>query len=174
MTEQWKPIPGWGDLYEVSDHGRVRSLPRRVPHYKGGTAQRKARLLRPGVISGYERVVLQRDRYIENAAVHRLVLTAFVGPCPPGMEACHGDADRRNNHLSNLRWDTKSANCKERTLQGGSPNAKKTHCPQGHPYTPENTRMDGGSRKCRECANRRNVEAKRRRRAARQSERTAA
>ena len=39
--------------------------------------------------------------------VHRLVLSAFVGPCPVGMEACHfPDRNPSNNHLENLRWDT--------------------------------------------------------------------
>lgn len=45
-----------------------------------------------------------------NRAVHRLVLEAFVGPCPPGMEACHNDGSPANNHLPNLRWDTRKAN----------------------------------------------------------------
>lgn len=42
--------------------------------------------------------------------IHTLVLTAFFGPCPPGLECCHGDGERTNNHLGNLRWDTRSAN----------------------------------------------------------------
>lgn len=43
--------------------------------------------------------------------VHRLVLEAFVGPCPPGMECCHDpDPDPANNRLENLRWDTKKGN----------------------------------------------------------------
>lgn len=43
-------------------------------------------------------------------SVHRLVLEAFVGPCPDGMEGCHNDGDKSNNRPSNLRWDTQSAN----------------------------------------------------------------
>src|SRR5690606_12624439 len=35
---------------------------------------------------------------------------------------------------------------------GAIPNAEKTHCPHGHPYTPENTRIEkSGRRRCREC-----------------------
>jgi hypothetical protein len=44
------------------------------------------------------------------ALVHRLVLEAFVGPCPEGMEGCHNDGNRLNNDLSNLRWGTRSDN----------------------------------------------------------------
>lgn len=65
--------------------------------------------------------------------VHRMVLLAFVGPCPEGCEACHfPDPDKTNNHLSNLRWDTKSANSRDAILQGvkkvgeGAPSAKLT------------------------------------------------
>lgn len=42
--------------------------------------------------------------------VHVLVLKAFHGPCPPGMEACHEDRDHQNNAASNLRWDTHQRN----------------------------------------------------------------
>lgn len=43
----------------------------------------------------------------------------FVGPCPPGMEACHfPDRDPTNNRLENLRWDTKKANAYDQYLHG--------------------------------------------------------
>lgn len=51
-----------------------------------------------------------RDGYLfvkirgRNRRVHRLVLEAFVGPCPPGMECRHLDDDPRNNRLDNLAW----------------------------------------------------------------------
>jgi hypothetical protein len=50
--------------------------------------------------------------------VHRLVLEAFVGPCPAGMEACHNNGVRTDNRLENLRWDTRSANCRDRIRHG--------------------------------------------------------
>lgn len=48
--------------------------------------------------------------YGKTMAVHRLILLAFVGPCPAGMEACHNDGNPGNNAVENLRWDTRSAN----------------------------------------------------------------
>lgn len=42
--------------------------------------------------------------------VHRLVLEAFVGPCPEGMECDHIDRDKLNNHVSNLRWTDRTGN----------------------------------------------------------------
>ena len=53
--------------------------------------------------------------------VSRLVLEAFVGPCPEGMEACHfPDRDTRNNRLENLRWDTPRSNQADRKIHGTS------------------------------------------------------
>src|SRR6185437_2339954 len=44
-----------------------------------------------------------------------VILTTFIGPCPPGLECCHGPDDNpMNNAVSNLRWDTRSANVKDR------------------------------------------------------------
>lgn len=43
-------------------------------------------------------------------SVHRIVLEAWVGPCPAGLEGCHNDGDYTNNVLSNIRWDTRENN----------------------------------------------------------------
>lgn len=50
--------------------------------------------------------------------VHRLVLEAFVGPCPAGMECCHEDGDPGNNRLTNLRWDTHAGNMQDAVRHG--------------------------------------------------------
>jgi len=55
----------------------------------------------------------RRRRY-----AHRLVLEAFVGPCPDGMECRHLDGNPQNNHVSNLRWDTHVNNVADRKLHG--------------------------------------------------------
>ncbi len=81
--------------------------------------------------SKHLRVELVYSRIKKKYAVHRLVLEAFVGPCPDGMEACHfPDRNPENNRISNLRWDTKAANQADRIIHGTdcrgskSPNAK--------------------------------------------------
>jgi hypothetical protein len=113
MSEQWRPIFGWEGCYEVSDHGRVRSLDRAViavtPHGKLGVRRFQGRVLvAPPTLAGYPHVCFtapghhRRTKY-----VHDLVLSAFVGPKPKGMEVCHNDGDRLNNNLSNLRYDTR-------------------------------------------------------------------
>lgn len=42
--------------------------------------------------------------------VHRLVLLAFVGPCPEEQEALHWNDVADDNWLENLRWGTSSEN----------------------------------------------------------------
>lgn len=107
MSEIWKVIPGLG-LYEVSDHGRVRSLRRGAPM-----------IMKPNKVGrGYHALSLWADGVAHRRYVHHLVLLAFIGPRPSGMEACHGDADITNNRLSNLRWDTHSANVRDTIRHG--------------------------------------------------------
>lgn len=50
--------------------------------------------------------------------VSRLVLLAFVGPCPHGMEACHEDGNALDCRISNLRWDTHSNNIADKKRHG--------------------------------------------------------
>jgi len=141
--ERWLPVVGFEGTYEVSDHGRVRSLDRVISftaRWKSGivrTIQTKkpGMMLKPGIAShGYPTVALSRceggQRLYGSHCVHILVLTAFTGPCPPGLEACHNDGNRKNPYLNNLRWDTREANAADAATHGtrsiGSrrPNAK--------------------------------------------------
>jgi HNH endonuclease len=67
---------------------------------------------------GYLAVNLSRGGKKSQRFVHRLVLEAFVGLRPPGLICCHGDGNRNNNHLENLRWDTYLSNSADMLLHG--------------------------------------------------------
>ena len=109
-TERWLPVIGYQGAYEVSDQGRVRSLDRRIPYSDGRKPRlQRGRILRPGDTGTGLLVHLGRGMQNQKA-VHRLVLEAFVGPCPPGMEGCHWNDNHHDNRLENLRWDTHGAN----------------------------------------------------------------
>jgi hypothetical protein len=56
--------------------------------------------------------------------IHRLVLEAYVGPCPEGMEGCHNDGNASNNNLNNLRWDTPQNNANDKKNHGTIPNGE--------------------------------------------------
>ena len=161
--ERWLPVPGYEGFYEVSDHGRVRSVDRVVV---AGSGERKfaGRVLRLGTNRhGYMLVALRKPGIQKSKRAHRLVLEAFVGPCPEGMAACHENGDKLDNRLSNLRWDTTSSNLYDAVRHGTHHWASKTHCPQGHPYSPDNTIREANGRRCRECHRRHNRESQRRR-----------
>lgn len=149
MGEQWRAVRGYEDFYQVSSHGRVRSLDRidALGRNRAGQMRRPYR-----DHGGYLRVALFANGKKRVPAVHRLVLAAFVGPQPVGAEGCHWDGDPANNHLSNLRWDSHDSNMRDSVRLGSHRNAHVEHCPRGHKYTPENTYTDpAGNRRCREC-----------------------
>jgi hypothetical protein len=126
VAETWKPITGHTG-YEVSDAGRVRSYravngqppPIEPRILKLGSARRGYLTIRLGRIDG---------RLTKTHKVHRLVLTAFVGPAPAGCIACHNNGITSDNRLENLRWDTPTANNRD-TIRHG------THRHAGHGET---------------------------------------
>lgn len=50
--------------------------------------------------------------------VHRLILEAFVGPCPPGLECRHLNGKAGDNRLENLAWGTKAENQQDKVRHG--------------------------------------------------------
>ena len=107
MAEQWRPVPGFEGLYEVSDLGRVFSL-----------VSRKALKPRPTNAMGYMSLQLYREGRAHGRRIHRLVLEAFVGPCPAGSEGRHLDGQPDRNCLSNLSWGTRAENQRDRREHG--------------------------------------------------------
>ncbi len=144
--EFWLPVIGHENYYEVSNYGRVKRV---AP----GNHTRPGFILKPNKVrSGYLIYALYKNGVKTYHLAHTLVLAAFVHPRPEGMEGCHNDGDRENNRLDNLRWDTHSNNQLDMVKHGTHPESRKTHCPRGHEYTPENTYYEKGThRVCRTC-----------------------
>jgi hypothetical protein len=108
--EHWAPVIGYEGLYEVSNLGRVQSLDHWVSNRWGGSQLRKGRILAQFPWR-YFQVQLSRDGTAKKHSVHRLVLEAFAGPCPPGQEACHGPGGKLvNTWPAGLSWGTRSKN----------------------------------------------------------------
>lgn len=127
-TERWLPVPvpGYDDLYEVSDLGRIRSLKKRNKWLAG-------RIIKCFPNSdGYASVTMKSNSVNYRQPVHKLVLVAFIGPCPPGLQCRHLDGDRWNATLSNLEWNTYQVNQDDIEAHGNrlrgsrQPNSKLT------------------------------------------------
>jgi len=86
---------------------------------KCAISDRWKQLRTPLGAAGYPKVSLRNEAgTIVDCHVHRLVLLAFRGPCPPGHQCCHGNGVRTDNCLENLRWDTLSNNQADRKRHG--------------------------------------------------------
>lgn len=129
---RWLPIPGWVGLYEASDGGAIRSVDRVLS--SGG--RRAGKVLTAEFIDYRARVRLHANGTRTRAGVGALVLTAFVGPCPPGLECCHNNGNPNDNRVENLRWDTHSENVLDQVRHGTHAGAAKTHCLRGHALPP--------------------------------------
>lgn len=124
MDERWLPVPvpGFEELYEVSDLGRVRSLDRTVACRGDGQRRIPGRILKLQISNrgGYPAIMLWHNGKYVRRHVHTLVLTAFVGPRPPGQEARHGPAGPLAASLTNLCWGTPSENQMDKVRDGTS------------------------------------------------------
>ena len=107
---EWRWIPGFEERYQVSNDGQVRSF---------AISSRPKNLKTRICHRGYTTVGLKKpNKRQKTHKVHRLVLLAFVGKCPEGMESCHNNGVKTDNNVSNLRWDTSKNNHADRILHG--------------------------------------------------------
>lgn len=131
--EVWKLIPDCGGHYEASSLGRIRTVDRVVTkvHRNGKVMNQTypSRLMscKKADKLGHLSTTLTVDGKEKTFFVHRLVLLTFVGPCPEGMECCHGNGKADDNALSNLRWDTHANNSQDRKDHGNYAAGDKHH-----------------------------------------------
>jgi HNH endonuclease/NUMOD4 motif len=106
-VEEWRDIPGYEGLYQVSSLGRVRRLPR--PTYGSNVNGYKEVYLPDGNICyGHSMGTYKQG---SRAFVHRLVAAAFLGfDLKSGLDINHKDGNPKNNEVSNLEVVTRSEN----------------------------------------------------------------
>ena len=107
MIEVWKELPGNRETYEVSNFGNVRTKNRlgsRGGIVVGHTLKQHCNS------NGYMRVKMSICGKSKDYLVHRLVASLFLEQVDGKDFVNHIDGDKRNNHVANLEWCTKSEN----------------------------------------------------------------
>ncbi len=103
INEEWRAIPGYEGLYEVSNSGSVRSV---------------KRLMALSPARGYLTVELWKNKEGRRFTVHRLVMMAFTGPRPDGLQINHLNGVKTDNRWVNLEYCTASENKKHACRTG--------------------------------------------------------
>lgn len=103
--------------YEFGDDGTVWS------RWRSGSKTwvgRTPKLLKQSLRNGYMRVSVRTSgsKHGKSHSVHRLILEAFVGPCPEGHLCRHLNGNRLDNRLCNLKWGTPKENEMDKVLHG--------------------------------------------------------
>jgi hypothetical protein len=124
MEEVYTQVKGYEGLYEVSNYGNVKSLP------KGDGNGNRERILRQELLNSnthtnYRRVALSMNGIVKRYAVHRLVAEAFIENLELKPQVNHIDNNGENNHVSNLEWCTASENMKHSSNQGRQADVKR-------------------------------------------------
>lgn len=104
MKEEWKDIPGYEGLYQVSSYGKVKSNPR------NGTIKNKRILKVYNDRYGYLYCVLSKKNKKKKYKVHRLVAKVFIPNLDNLPQVNHKDENKLNNCVDNLEWCTPKYN----------------------------------------------------------------
>ncbi len=94
---------------------------------------------------------------------HRMIWMQDHGHLDRWTFVCHKCDNPHCIRIEHLFAGTPADNMRDKSAKGRHANQQKTHCPHGHAYTPENTKViASGSRWCRECGRIRTAAYKRR------------
>lgn len=119
LAVEWRDIPGYEGLYQVSSDGQVKRLEAIVQRKNGSGLSNREHLLAPRVKnSGYLFVSLSKSNKRQNAYIHHLVAYAFVGARPDGYDINHVDGNKLNNAAINLEYVTRTENMRHAREKG--------------------------------------------------------
>lgn len=123
VNEEWRDIPGYENLYMISNYGKVWSC-------------RSKKLLKAKCNKGYLRIGLHKDGKQKDYFVHRLVAIVFIPNEEAKPEVNHIDEDKKNNCTTNLEW----VSAKENTNHGTRNNRISDYV-KAHPIVRKQKKM---------------------------------
>jgi hypothetical protein len=123
IPERWAAIARTGGLYQISSQGRVR----RTKALRRGTLEAWGLVHCKPNNHGYLMFNTTIAGKSFNVAVHLLVLTAFVGPRPQGLQGAHLNGRRADARLENLAWVTPVENNSHKILHGTTNQGERCH-----------------------------------------------
>lgn len=129
--EIWKDIPGYEGLYQVSNLGRVKALPKLVGRGRQYHVGERLLSLRP-MKNGYIRIHLDKDGSREYVSVHRLVAKAFIDNPLNLPFVNHKNENPTDNRVENLEWCTVKYNANY-----GTRNQRISKSKMGHEVSKE-------------------------------------
>ena len=116
MEEIWKDIPEYEGLYQVSNLGRVKSLPKEWITGIRTIRRHNGKILKPFMcLEGYLTVSLLKNFKCKKFKVHQLVAMAFLNhkPCGFNLVIDHINDNPSDNRVENLQIVTNRYNtCK--------------------------------------------------------------
>ena len=125
MREEWKDIKGYEGLYQVSNLGRIKSLPKKIK-MRNQYTEKEMILKQETDKRGYARITLcKENEKHKQAQVHRLVAIAFIPNKKNKPQINHKDGNKLNNNVDNLEWVTAKENTQHALRIGLKKNFKR-------------------------------------------------
>ena len=112
LGEEWLPVVGYEDLYEVSSYGRIKSCKKEVWNPRGWYNKYPERIIKTHIQkTGYVKAMICSDGHCVSIGVHRLVAFAFLGEPPSEKHQInHKNGVKTDNRPDNLEWVTAKEN----------------------------------------------------------------
>lgn len=128
IMEKWKDIWGYTGLYQVSNHGRIKSLAKSWISGNGKHQTKSISILKQSIVMGYKVVTLCKNGISKSVKVHRLVGKAFIFNPKNKLFINHKKGNKFDNRSWMLEWNTSSENSKHAFKLGLRSVAKGENC----------------------------------------------